>query len=375
VSEPTPEPAASPEGEAAPRKRRKLSPKRKLQFALIVVLTPLLLVEGGLRIMGWPTDRIRTIKKLINFDPETFETAIGVFRPGVSSRVSWPPTLAYTAKINSLGLRGPETTLEPGPDAFRVLCLGDSTTFGFYVEEDETLPQQLQRELRAGGASQVEVVNGGCGGWSISDQTDFYLERGHKLKPRLIVLTFCSNDLSDLKRDRSNYASQKAQLGEEGAGLVKSAIYSTATYELLLRIKIASKQARLKAKGEVAHPLSSVAVEGEEGERLWGLYEEHLTRLRDELRKGKVPLVVCYLPDAWRLQEKLEEVDDGRLRALCERLGIPYVSGYPRFKERPVTELYHAPVDAHQNAQGNAVLAEVTAAFLREQELIPLPAK
>lgn len=364
-------PPASEAGDSTPApKRRKLSAKRKLQFAAIMVVTPLLLLEGGLRLAGWPTDRIRTIKKLINFDPETFQSAIGVFRPGISSRVSWPPELAYTAQINSLGLRGPETTLKPAAGTFRVLCLGDSTTFGFYVEEDETLPQQLQRELRAKGAESVEVLNGGCGGWSISDQADFYSERAHKLEPRLVVLTFCSNDLSDLKRDRSNFASQKAQLGEEGPGLFKRALYGTATYELLLRVKIASKQARLKAKGEVAHPLSSVAVEGEEGDRLWALYEEHLTRLRDELRGSQIPLVVCYLPDAWRLQEGLEEVDDARLGALCGRLEIPYVSGYPRFKERKVTELYHAPIDAHQNAQGNAVLAEVLAGFLRERGLV-----
>lgn len=366
-----PEGGAASEAAPAASKRRPLSAKRKLQFALIMVLTPVLLLEGSLRLMGWPTDRIRTIKKLINFDPETFAGAVGVFRPGISSRVSWPPELAYTANINSLGLRGPETTREPALGAFRILCLGDSTTFGFYVEEDETLPQQLQRELRAQGAEQVEVVNGGCGGWTILDQTEFYLERGHQLKPSLVVLTFCSNDLVDLERDRSNYASQKAQLGEEGPGLLKRALYATATYELVLRIKIASKQARLKAKGEVAHPLSSVAVEGERAERLWGLYEQHLTRLRDALRAAKVPLVVVYLPDAWRLQEGLEEVDEGRLSAICQRLELPFASGYPRFKERPVTELYHAPIDAHQNAQGNAVLAEITAKLLRDRKLVP----
>ena len=354
-----------------PRKRRRLSARRRLQFAALTVVIPLLLLEGGLRLMGWPTDRIRTIKKLINFDPETFDTAIGVFRPGITSRVSWPPELAYTARINSLGLRGPETTVEPAPGVFRILCLGDSTTFGFYVEEDETLPQQLQRELRAAGAERVEVVNGGCGGWSINDEADFYSERAHKLKPRLVVLTFCGNDLADLKRPRSNYASLKAQLGEGGAGRIKRVLYATATYELLLRIKIASKQARLKARGEVAHPLSSGAIAGEEGDRLWDLYAGHLTRLRDELRRSQIPLVLCYLPDAWRLQEGLTEVDDGRLGALCERLEIPYVSAYPRFSARPVTELYHAPIDPHPNAQGNAVLAEVTARFLRERGLIP----
>lgn len=373
--ESTPEPESGPataSSECAPKhERRKLPWQRKLLFASAFLVLPVLLLEGGLRLIGWPTDRVRTIKKLINFDPETFETAIGVFQPGTTSRVSWPPELAYTAKINSLGLRGPETTLAPAPDSFRVLCLGDSTTFGFYVEEHETLPQQLQRELRTRGAASVEVVNGGCGGWSIQDQTDFFLERAGKLEPKLVVLTFCGNDLSDLKRERSSYESQKAQLGEGGAGLFKKLLYSTACYELILRIKIASKRSRLKSEGREPHPLSSVSVEGKEGDRLWARYETHLTRLRDALRERQIPLVVSYLPDAWRLQEGLEEVDDPRLSALCERLEIPYVTSYGPFEARPVTELFHAPTDAHQNAQGNTVMAEVAAEFILKRKLVP----
>ncbi|MBL4847721.1 MAG: SGNH/GDSL hydrolase family protein [Planctomycetes bacterium] len=364
-SEPTESALARPQ-----RKRRKLPWQRKLLFASVLFFGPLVLLEGGLRLMGWPTDRIRTIKKLINFDKASFDEAIGVFRPKSTSKISWPPELAYTAKINSLGLRGPETTLEPAEGTFRILCLGDSTTFGFYVEENETLPHQLQTSLLAGGAGTLETVNGGCGGWSIASETQFFLERGARLKPQLVVLTFCGNDLADLKRERSNYEAQKAQLGQ-GASFLKDALYSTATYELLLRGKIAWKRARQKSAGREPHPLSSAAIEGPEGERLWGLYEGHLTRLRDELRKRKVALVVSYLPDAWRLQEGLEEVDSGRLGKLCARLKIPYVSGYPSFKGRPVSELYHAPIDAHQNAEGNRVLAADVARFLLDQGLVP----
>jgi len=370
-----PTPNRDPAGEGAcseaapPATRRRLPLRRKLAFASLLLVGPLLALEGGLRLLGWPTGRVRTIGKLANFEEKTFDETIGVFRPGATSRVSWPPELAYTARINSLGLRGPEIALEPSEGVFRVLCLGDSTTFGFYVEEDETLPQQLQRSLLVGGSAPVEVINGGCGGWSIASQARFFSERGSKLEPQLVVLTFCGNDLADLNRPPP-YESHKAELGQ-GTGSVRRMLYETACYELILRAKIAWKRYRQKAAGEEPHPLSSVSVSGEEAERLWVAYSKHLESLRDELERSDTPLVVSYLPDAWRLQEELEEVDDQRLGSLCQRLGIPYVSGYSKFKARKVEDLYHAPLDAHPSAEGNRVLAELTAAFLIERGLVP----
>jgi len=373
MTQPTPKRDSTSEracSEVAPRStRRPLPLRRKLLFASVLLVGPLLALEGGLRLFGWPTDRVRTISKLANFEKESFEETIGVFRPRATSRVSWPPELAYTARINSLGLRGPEVALKPSEGVFRVLCLGDSTTFGFYVEEAETLPQRLQGSLLEGGSAPVEVINGGCGGWSIASQARFFSERGSKLEPQLVVLTFCGNDLADLNRPPP-YESHKAELGQ-GPGSVRRALYQTACYELILRGKIAWKRYRQKAAGEEPHPLSSVSVSGEEGERLWAAYSKHLESLRDELRRTGTPLVVSYLPDAWRLQEKLEEVDDQMLGSLCQRLGIPYVSGYSKFKAQKVEDLYHAPLDAHPSAEGNRVLAEVTAAFLIERGLVP----
>lgn len=364
--------AGAPVG--ARRKRRRPSLRLKLLFAGLVLVVPALGLEGALRLCGWPTNRIRSVGKLTNVDPESFAGAIGVFQPGAQSRVSWPPSLAYTVKINRLGLRGPETTLRPAPGTFRILALGDSTTFGYYVEEDQTLPQALQRRLRAAGASQVEVLNGGCGGWTISSESEWLIERGLQLEPQLVVLTFCSNDLTDLRRKQSNFQTQKDNLGAEGIAL-KSALYASAIYELALRVRIAWKQARLEAAGEQPHALSSVDVQGPERAELWGRYRVHLTTLRDALRAREVPLVVCYLPDAWRLQEGLPEEDDPELGALCAELEIPYASASERFRREPVTSLFHAPQDAHQNAAGNEALAEVTSALLRERGLVPGAAK
>ena len=57
---------------------------------------------------------------------------------------------------NSLGLRGPE--IDSPKKHLRVLCLGDSVTFGWGVEEQNAYPALLQQKIMA------EVINAGVPG-------------------------------------------------------------------------------------------------------------------------------------------------------------------------------------------------------------------
>ncbi len=78
---------------------------------------------------------------------------------------------------------------------FRILCLGDSLTFGAGVQPDETLPAQLELILnRASWASIVEVINEGVSGYSLHDDWQRFLERGVGLAPDLVVVVLCDND-------------------------------------------------------------------------------------------------------------------------------------------------------------------------------------
>lgn len=68
--------------------------------------------------------------------------------------------------VNLAGLRGPEI----GPKVegrLRILAMGGSTTWGHKVDDDETWPVALERELRAATGRDVEVLNGGVSGWDI----------------------------------------------------------------------------------------------------------------------------------------------------------------------------------------------------------------
>jgi lysophospholipase L1-like esterase len=101
----------------------------------------------------------------------------------------------WTAEINSEGYRGAERRpgLEPAP--LRILCVGDSVTFGFGVDQPDTWPEQLASRLARNHPGRAfEVINAGVSGWSWLQGLRFVAMRGLDLHPDVVVIGHGSND-------------------------------------------------------------------------------------------------------------------------------------------------------------------------------------
>ena len=70
----------------------------------------------------------------------------GIQRFGSDPRSELEPGARLTYRINSLGLRGPETTRSKPAGVFRVLALGDSFTFGAGVRAEHAWPAVLETD-------------------------------------------------------------------------------------------------------------------------------------------------------------------------------------------------------------------------------------
>lgn len=237
----------------------RLSRARRLAFGLAAAFILLAAAELVLRLhdfgfyynfgadlIGMPLldlHRIRRVQnQTVEFDPILFWR----FKPDQiltdSSIYRRPVT------INSHGFRGYDFET-PKPDhTYRVVCLGDSSTFGWSVGDSETYPAQLfprlqrlcpraavdlktratyrrQRTRSADGLS-IEVLNLGVTGYT-SHQGRRLLERmAEDLKPDLVIFAFGPNDrLPALKSDREHEADRTWDIGPVSLLLSRLQLY------------------------------------------------------------------------------------------------------------------------------------------------------
>jgi lysophospholipase L1-like esterase len=337
---------------------------RQAVLILLLGIAPLALLEAGLRLAGWPTGRVRNFSRLFNTDPRSWDAAIGVFHPSTTTTVMWPPELAYQVHINALGLRGPEIDRTAPPGRTRILALGDSNTFGFYLEEPETWPARLEVKLRAAGVD-AEVVNGGCGAWSIDSETEFLIERGLELAPDRVLLQFFANDLGDLDRHTHVYSGMKRAVGGL-RGRYLDAVRTTALYELVVRAQT-SFQHGPEPERTGARPFSELQTAPPGTEEQWARYAEWLDRLRDALAPSHVPLMVVYFPNAAEVLRGDADDFESRLRDLARARGLDFVTPLAELRAHADPALYQLPLDEHYAAPGAELIAEVIARELLQE--------
>ncbi|HXE71679.1 MAG TPA: GDSL-type esterase/lipase family protein, partial [Candidatus Nitrosotenuis sp.] len=97
-------------------------------------------------------------------------------------------------QTNSLGLRGPEVAPRR-PGELRILCLGDSVTFGAHTSYEDSYPSLLQERLRqVCGPRPVTVINAGIPGYNAYLGARLLEEIGPVCQPDLVLVAFFGND-------------------------------------------------------------------------------------------------------------------------------------------------------------------------------------
>lgn len=103
---------------------------------------------------------------------------------------------SWTIEIDARGYRGPQRETAAARDGrTRILCVGDSVSFGFNVDRGDEYPRQLEARLRAGHPEQdVEVINAAVPGWSWIQGLRFVEAEGLALRPDLVIAAHGTND-------------------------------------------------------------------------------------------------------------------------------------------------------------------------------------
>lgn len=100
---------------------------------------------------------------------------------------------------NRWGLRGDDFPIEKPSGEYRVLCLGDSVTFGCGVANGEDYPAQLGYLLNKHpvGFSHYQIINTGVCGNGANREVEYYKRIGASFNPDKIILGICLNDVTE----------------------------------------------------------------------------------------------------------------------------------------------------------------------------------
>jgi lysophospholipase L1-like esterase len=154
-------------------------------LALASVCATGLVMEASFRLLGVSVGTLEINRATV--ERSANPRLLFELRPGASVQAE----VRY--QVNSLGLRGPEVTQDKPAGITRVAVVGDSIAFGYWVEERDSFPRQLEAML--GGPSSVQVLNFGVPGYGLTQYVETLRTRVLAFAPDVVVVSFCLNDL------------------------------------------------------------------------------------------------------------------------------------------------------------------------------------
>jgi len=321
----------------------------------------------------------------------------------------------YRGHEPSMEYPGKYVTITTDPDRFRgaaldpgkqkILVLGDSYTFGVYVNDDETYPAVLDQLV--GKASQhYQVVNAGYTDGFDTDQQYVWLKHNiDRLQPKLVILgIFLGNDITGIDTtawadvDRNGlpdkWISKKLYVAEAGFLRNRSIGLTTVGAESIYRLPVLRESHLAVATGKAWDKLTNWLDDrdpfpvGESFDHIFGEYSDHflkqeaiflkLLRAMDQLSKDhgsnfmvallpmnvmverdKVDLTATYgtsaLPSRF---QNANSVYYGRLAKFLQQMNIPAVDIEREMKQARSGPYFPANGEVHFNPRGHRFTAE-----------------
>jgi lysophospholipase L1-like esterase len=251
------------------------------------VLT-LLVLEGAVRLARLPVGTVQINRATVrrSDDPRLrFE-----LRPGGVARAE----VEY--RVNQLGLRGPETTIEKPPGVRRIAVLGDSIAFGYWVSDGQGFARQLETLLRDGSSAgeRIEVLNFGVPGYNLEQEIEALREKALRFSPDLVVVLFCLNDLEGLFSYEFGLVQERSERGRTTSGRVREWLVARSRLFAWVEYRLTELEARrhfVRAKNPLEGRLYAEAV-SQQKQALQGQFAV----LRSLLASRGIPGLIAVVP-------------------------------------------------------------------------------
>ncbi|NOY42651.1 MAG: hypothetical protein GXP26_12555 [Planctomycetes bacterium] len=353
----------------------------------------------------------------------TGELAVRFAIPGTEKYVySQTVTAGNPIVLNSAGLRERPFPAQRPANENRILCLGNSTTFGTGIAVEDTYCKQLENLLeRNAKDDNFFVINGGGEAGSLGKAIQFLNETGLAYEPAAVVLGFSPSMIAkslieeeqkqlqpETKRSSRSHGSETVTSLKTKVKLfvlkLHAAAYSSRLY-VFLDANFRKQLYRLGVlKGRVTSPKGAVFayafedpnVDLKKVESGYQAFEGRLIELKALLDEKGIPLLVMGIPSRFDLSEQsldnVRRFDRGKIRIqpverlakFCENEQIPFLNLTSELKavrrqmiskEQAWNDLYVDSDFTHLNTAGSAIAAEELYVAFQKDSRLNIPAK
>ncbi|MEN8182956.1 MAG: SGNH/GDSL hydrolase family protein [Myxococcota bacterium] len=243
-----------------------------------------------------------------------------------------------TFRTNRYGMRYGSPGTEGPKSRSRIVVVGDSFTFGFGVEAEDSYPSVLEEIL---GPSDFHVLNLGVGGYSARDAVLALEHKGMSWDPVLVVVGYVLND-PEIEPIQPLHRHYEHVRWWQRSNLLR--LLASARHRLEVRVRGRGDYYRY-----LHHP---------DGAK-WKSVEAAFARIAELTRGRGVPALVVIFPMI--LQSSWAEYPNRDLHQQVAELahahGLHVLDLYETFSSEAVAAIRSGPGDAHPSARGHALAA------------------
>lgn len=149
--------------------------------------------------------------------PEVFMIEASMFKMSNDKELLYElipyKSTSYGDTLNSYGFRSDSISMEKETNVVRLVIIGDSIAYGMNMKKNSIFPFLLQKMLnkyRKDRNIKYEVVNISVPGYNLKQEIRL-IEKWKELKPDIVLMAYCLNDLQDYSYE---YGELKSKLSD-----------------------------------------------------------------------------------------------------------------------------------------------------------------
>jgi lysophospholipase L1-like esterase len=238
--------------------------------------------------------------------------------------------MGVPVRTNAFGFRSPEISETADAGIARIAFVGDSTTFGWGVAEQETFAHQVVAALAAVGRK-VDGFNMGVGNYNTAQELALFRDAGARMKPDIVVLSYFINDAEPMP-----YYAASDWLDEHSAAWV------------VLRYRLDSLARQFGQSPDWKRYYRDLYAPDSAG---WAQTQKALSGFAEAARDLGARLVVFHIPELRELKPYPFDDVTAKVRDVVESRGVTFIDLLPAVEGVDPATLWVTVPDPHPNAK------------------------